>query len=451
MNFRNVTLTAVALMMLGTPVHAASNLLLIVDSSNSMWGQVDGKSKMETARTTLTKLVTDLPADTKLALMAYGHTKEKDCNDIELLSAIGKDTPDMLSKLIGSLTPTGKTPIAGALEKSKAAFAGLEGQNNNIVLISDGLESCDGDPCAVATSLKEAGIKARAHVIGFGVSEDEGKQLGCIAENSGGKYFDASDTASFNDAVTEVTQLAQAEPAPAPAPEPAPEPVKEPEASLYFSDDFDSEELSTDWDVANPNPDQFIVEDGNLLLIGKSVGSLSTPAISNIFKLTKELPKGDWVATVELRAELQTGRDQFSFGLYDDDKNYIVGNFFSQKDVCCYNSGLFLETLKVAGGETTKFSRELLDRGTSDFMEYVKTIPGGGKMTFKLVKKDRTYRAMASIDGHKDANGKPVWTETDLVTSLRSPKTFIFNASQNRETDGETNYQIDSVKIEEMK
>lgn len=447
MNFRKTFFLAAALMAFCTPAQAASNLLLIVDSSNSMWGQIDGKPKMETARTTLGELVSDLPADTRMALMAYGHTREKDCNDIELLSALGKDTPDMLSKLIGSLTPTGKTPIAGALEKSKDAFKGLEGQNNNIVLISDGIESCDGDPCAVAKSLGESGIKVRAHVIGFGVSKDESKQLGCIAENSGGKYFDASSTESFNEAVAEVTQIAQAEPAPAPEPEPA----KEPQASLYFSDDFDGTELSADWDVANPNPDQFIVEDGNLLLIGKAAGSLSTPEISNVFKLTKELPQGDWIATVELRAELQTGRDQFSFGLYDDDKNYIVANFFAQNDVCCYASGMFLETLKVAGGETTKFSREIFDRGTKDFMEYVKTIPGGGKMTFKFVKKDRTYKAMANIDGHKDADGKPVWTETDVVTSLRAPKTLVLNASQFKETAGETNYRIDSVKIEEMK
>ena len=155
-----------------TPIkaHAETNLLVILDGSNSMWGQIDGKAKMATAQETLGKLMSDLPADTKLGFMAYGHTKEKDCNDVELLSALGKDKPEMINTLIHTIQPKGKTPIANALKKSKDAFKGHEGQNNNILLVSDGIESCDGDPCAVAKELKDAGLDVSAHVIGFGVN-----------------------------------------------------------------------------------------------------------------------------------------------------------------------------------------------------------------------------------------------------------------------------------------
>ena len=444
-----LTLAATLSLYCAQPAFAATNLLLIVDSSNSMWGQVDGKAKMETARTTLKGLVSDLPSDTKLALMAYGHRREKDCKDVELLSGIGKDTPDMVGNLISSLKPMGMTPIANALESAKDAFKGLDGQNNHIVLVSDGIESCEGDPCAVAKSLREAGINVRAHVIGFNITADEGKKLNCIAENTGGKFFDAGDVASFNEAVTEVTKLAQAEPAAAPTPEPAPAPELKP--SLYFEDKFEEPELSTDWAVANPNPDQFIVENGKLLLIGKGVGTLAKADIPNIIKLNKELPAGDWTVTIEMQAELQTGRDQFSYGLYDDAQNFIIGNFYATNEVCCYSSNLFLQTLKTAGGETTKFEDRILENGTRDFDVFVKTVPGKGKMTLKLVKQDRTYKSLAHLDGHKDEKGNDIWIETEVVTSLRAPKQFVMNASQFDETDGETMYQIDSVTIEEMK
>jgi hypothetical protein len=417
---------------------AETNILFIMDASNSMWGQIDGTAKIETAKQTLGKLLTDLPAGTKLGLMAYGHRSEKDCNDIELLSPIGAENGAALAKRVLGLTPTGKTPIAGSLEQSKAAFKGLESQNNFIVLISDGIESCAADPCAVAASLKDSGINVRAHVVGFGLTKEEGKQLTCIADNTGGKYFDAGSTVAFNDAVKEVAALT----------EKAPEPPPAPTAVVYFSDDFSEPELAPHWDMLNPNPDQFIVENGHLLVIGKAEGGMTAATTPNIFKLAKDLPPGDWTATIVLKTTLQTGRDLFSFGLYDDDKNFIAGTFYGQNDVCCYQSGLFLRTVKMAGGEKTEFGREAYPQGTNDYAAYVKSLPGGGKVTLRFVKKDRSYKSMSHVEGHVDKDGKPVWNETDVVTSLRAPKQFAVNAAQWGKTAGETMFEIDSITIE---
>ena len=68
---------------------AAANMLFILDGSNSMWGQVDGVAKIETAKNVLGDLLADLPQDTKVGLMAYGHRAEGDCNDVETLAGIG--------------------------------------------------------------------------------------------------------------------------------------------------------------------------------------------------------------------------------------------------------------------------------------------------------------------------------------------------------------------------
>jgi hypothetical protein len=436
---RNASLfCAMALLGMSVQARAETNILFIMDASNSMWGQVDGTAKIETAKQTLGKLLTDLPPDAKLGLMAYGHRSEKDCNDIELLSPIGGENGAALAKRVAGITPTGKTPIGGSLEQSKAAFKGREGQNNFIVLISDGIESCEADPCAVAKSLKDSGVNVRAHVVGFGLTKEEGKQLTCIADNTGGKYFDAGSTVAFNDAVKEVAALTEK------APEPPPAPV----ATVYFSDDFSEPQLAPHWDMLNPNPDQFIVENGHLLVIGKAEGGLATATTPNVFKLLKDLPAGNWTATIVVKVTLQTGRDQFSFGLYDDDKNFIAGQFMGQNDVCCYQSGLFLRTVKMAGGEKTEFAREAFPQGTRDYAEYVKTIPGAGKITFKFIKQDRSYKAMSHVEGHADKDGKPVWTETEAVTSLRAPKQFAINASQWGKTAGETMFEIDSIVIE---
>ena len=181
-----------------TPAWAQSNLLFILDGSNSMWGQVDGVAKIETAKEVLVDLLGNLPPDTKVGLMAYGHRSKEDCSDVEILSPIGAKDPAALASDLQSIVPKGKTPIAFALEMSFDAFADAEA-NNSVVLISDGIETCGGDPCDVAAKLSQRGVNVRVHVVGFDVSAEERQQLECIADAAGGRYFNAADTGGFND------------------------------------------------------------------------------------------------------------------------------------------------------------------------------------------------------------------------------------------------------------
>ena len=315
--FRKILLTTFAVVTLFSfSAQADTNLLVIVDGSNSMWGQIDGTAKVETARKTLARLVSDLPSETKLGLMAYGHTREKDCNDVELLSALGKDKPEMITTLIHTIKPMGKTPIANALKESQAAFAGQEGKNNHILLVSDGIESCDGDPCAIAKELEAAGLDVSAHVIGFGVSEEEGKKLTCIAENTGGKYFDAANAEAFNEAIKEVTEIAVAEP------EPAPEPVTE----IVFEDNFDGTDLKDHWEVINPDPDNYIVDEGKLIVImpGQQVMPVQDEQFPNLFQALETLPNGDWTMEAVVKAEMHTARDKVYIGVMDDQQNWLA-------------------------------------------------------------------------------------------------------------------------------
>lgn len=102
-----------------------------------------------------------------------------------------------------------------------------------MILISDGIENCQADPCALSAQLAGQGIAFTTHVIGFDVASDEHEQLACIAENTGGVFLPAQNAAELNEALAQVQNVIDLQPitpsAPRPAPEPEPEPIVEPE------------------------------------------------------------------------------------------------------------------------------------------------------------------------------------------------------------------------------
>jgi len=138
-------------------IHAETNMLYILDSSNSMWGQIDGTPKIDTAKSVLNGALDDLDADVSPGLMIYGHREKGDCSDVELVAPFGSKPIAELKTAISAITPRGKTPIAESLRQSWQAFEGREEDNNLILLISDGIETCGGDPCAVAKDLAVRG------------------------------------------------------------------------------------------------------------------------------------------------------------------------------------------------------------------------------------------------------------------------------------------------------
>ncbi|MCP5459647.1 MAG: VWA domain-containing protein [Gammaproteobacteria bacterium] len=200
------------------------NVLFILDASGSMWGQVDQKPKIAIAKEVMTQLVQDLPAGIKAGLEVYGHRSKGDCNDIEVLVPIGAgDKPDLI-KQIQALQPKGKTPITLALKQAAEQLRSLEDETS-VVLVSDGKETCDGDPCTLVRELRQQGIKIKVHVVGFDVNQDEKEQLVCIAEAGGGRYFSADNTAQLQDALTEVKQEVVKATVAAPPPPPPPKPA----------------------------------------------------------------------------------------------------------------------------------------------------------------------------------------------------------------------------------
>lgn len=203
---------------------AADKAIIVLDASGSMWGQIDGKPKLEIARETLRGVLQTIPSDLELGLMAYGHREKGSCEDIELLVPPQANSASAIADAADSLKFLGKTPLSAAVKKAAEDLKYTE-DKATVILITDGIETCSADPCALGKELEQNGIDFTAHVVGFGLTADEGRQVACLAENTGGKYLQASDEAGLKDAL--VTAVAP-EPAPAPAPAPAraPEPAK---------------------------------------------------------------------------------------------------------------------------------------------------------------------------------------------------------------------------------
>ncbi len=198
--------TIAASLMLAVSAYAGENAMLVLDASGSMWGQIDGKTKIEIARAAVKQLTSDWPAANSIGLVAYGHRSKGDCNDIETLLPLGPLDAATFNQKVTALNPKGMTPISAAVRHAATALKFTE-QKATVILISDGEETCNADPCAVAKELESLGVDFTAHVIGFDVSNDKGQaQLQCLAKNTGGRYLPARNAAELSDALDTVAR-----------------------------------------------------------------------------------------------------------------------------------------------------------------------------------------------------------------------------------------------------
>lgn len=191
----------------------APRTILVLDGSGSMWGQIDGVAKITIAQDVVGSLLGTLPENQELGLTVYGHRRKGDCTDIETIVAPGSGTRDQIAGAVSGISPKGKTPMTAAITAAAEALRFTE-EKATVILVSDGIETCEPDPCAAARALEQAGVDFTAHVIGFDVTEQEAlRQMQCLAEETGGTFRTASNAAELSDAL-----LVVAEPAPPPPP-----------------------------------------------------------------------------------------------------------------------------------------------------------------------------------------------------------------------------------------
>ncbi|MEZ5536082.1 MAG: VWA domain-containing protein [Thiolinea sp.] len=163
--------------------------MIILDGSNSMWGQLQGINKIVTARESLKTLLENAHGSIDFGLLTYGDKSKRGCTDFTLVSKPEDYNQQEMLNNINRMNPRGRSPIADALKK---AAENLPTENAHILLVSDGEESCGGDPCAVAGDLRRTNPNLQIDVIGF--RDEKEAQLECIAENGNGAFVVADNT-----------------------------------------------------------------------------------------------------------------------------------------------------------------------------------------------------------------------------------------------------------------
>ena len=180
--------------------------ILVLDASGSMWGQIDGKAKITIAQDVIGELLQSLPADQELGLTVYGHRRKGDCGDIETLILPGGDTRNAIMTAVSAIKPKGKTPLSAAVIQAAESLKYTE-ERATVILVSDGRETCELDPCAVGRMLEESGVDFTAHVIGFDISNSKDKaELQCLAEETGGTFRTASNADELGEALQVIAE-----------------------------------------------------------------------------------------------------------------------------------------------------------------------------------------------------------------------------------------------------
>ena len=213
--------------------------MLVLDASGSMWGQIQGRAKIEIARDAVGTMLKTWPRNQQLGLMAYGHRSKGNCADIEVLKMPATVDAAAMQQAVNALQPKGMTPISASVRMAAEQLKFSE-RKATVILVSDGEETCHADPCALGAELEKLGVDFTAHVVGFDLPEGKARaQLQCLAKTTGGMYVEARDAAELNKALG---QLAQAAPVAAP-PKPI-ENLKPPKGCvLYAQDNFKGESL----------------------------------------------------------------------------------------------------------------------------------------------------------------------------------------------------------------
>ncbi len=176
----------------------ATRILFLLDGSGSMNETWNGRTKFEVARELLEKAIDSVTRENnavEFGLRVFGHQfsrEQKNCEDSRLEVAFGRDNAGAVREVLAAIEPKGYTPIAYSLFLAAHDFPAGKDAVNAIILITDGQESCSGDPCASSEALRNRRIALKPYIIGLGLNQSEQAGFDCV-----GSYYDAGDPSTF--------------------------------------------------------------------------------------------------------------------------------------------------------------------------------------------------------------------------------------------------------------
>ncbi len=182
------------------------NVVILMDASGSMNGQLGNETKMDLAKAAIAKFAEEIPSDANLSLITYGHVgssstsdKAASCSTIQSMYPLSSYDAEKFTSSLNSFEAKGWTPLAGAIQKAEELLQAYpaEDYSNVVYMVSDGVETCDGDPVAAAKQLQNQSIKAKVNIIGFDVDNEGQQQLKQVANSGGGEYITVNDPAEL--------------------------------------------------------------------------------------------------------------------------------------------------------------------------------------------------------------------------------------------------------------
>ncbi|SES21546.1 Ca-activated chloride channel family protein [Gracilibacillus ureilyticus] len=192
------------------------NVLVILDVSKSMVNEINGEPMMDIAKRSIEDFVGQLPEEANVGLRVYGHEGEntaemraQSCQSSELVYPLQPLDQSAFGDVLDSFQPTGWTPIALSLKQAKQDFEDYPSETNNnlVYVVSDGAETCDGDPVEVAKELVDSNIEPIINVIGFNMDEEDEQELQKLAEAGEGVYTSVGDEEELKRVFEEAKEL----------------------------------------------------------------------------------------------------------------------------------------------------------------------------------------------------------------------------------------------------
>jgi hypothetical protein len=172
-----------------------NNILFVLDSSGSMNEQIGGKSKMDLAKAAIKSFLASTASNVNVGILVFGDKgsnsaadKPVSCASADMIASIGSVNSTTIDGYLSGIHPVGYTPTGLAIRNGMNAFTGKEGQKNQMIVVTDGAETCNTDPAGAAASVKNSALKIQVDVIGFAVTSAEQSQLQAISQSGGGLF-----------------------------------------------------------------------------------------------------------------------------------------------------------------------------------------------------------------------------------------------------------------------
>jgi Ca-activated chloride channel homolog len=181
-------------------------VMIVLDGSGSMWGQIDGSrtNKLALVRDNMRRALARVGSETRVGLTGFGH-RRGDCGDVEVMLPADKLDAERIMGPLGPYNPKGRGPLALALREAGKSIGGAPGRRS-LVLIHDDADNCQADACAAAGELKSAGITV--HVVGMSLKPPDLAKMACVPQVTGGRMLNAATADQVGPMLEEAMRLA---------------------------------------------------------------------------------------------------------------------------------------------------------------------------------------------------------------------------------------------------